>query len=61
MLSKLNNTKYNNICKKFIEILNKTKLFFKKEIKENTKAFIYQSKMEDLLTYRFTVVSVKLV
>ena len=56
MLSSLNNLKYNNICKKFIEILNKTKSTFEKEIRINTKAFIYKSKIsiEDLLTYRFS-------
>ena len=31
MLTTLNNLKYNNICKKIIEILNKTKPFFEKE------------------------------
>ena len=52
----LNDIKYKNICKKFIEILNKTKSTFEKEIRENTKSFIYQSrvKIEDLLTYRFS-------
>ena len=57
-MSKINDIKYNNICKKFVETLNKTKLFFKQEIKENTKAFIYQSKIsiEDLLTYRFNYI-----
>lgn len=58
MLSTLNNLKYNNICKKFIEILNKTKSTFEKEIKENTNTFIYKSKVkiEDLLTYRFSYI-----
>ena len=55
MISKLNETKYKNFCEKFVQILNKTNIFFKDEIKKNTKAFIYKSKIsiEDLLTYRF--------
>jgi hypothetical protein len=58
MISKLNNIRYNNICKNIIGILNKTKMTFEKEIKNNTKAFIYQSKitMENLLTYRFNYI-----
>ena len=58
MMSKLNNNKYNNICKKIFEILNEAKNVFKNEIKENTKAFIYKSKIsvEDLLTYRFSYI-----
>ena len=32
MLSKLNKYKYNNICNKFIEILNTIKPIFEKEI-----------------------------
>lgn len=58
MMSKLNNNKYNNICKNFVEILNEAKNVFKNEIKENTKAFIYKSKIsvEDLLTYRFSYI-----
>jgi|688.fasta_scaffold278005_1 hypothetical protein len=57
-MTTLNDIKYRNICKKFIEIFNNTKIFFKKEIKENTKEFIYQSriKIEDLLTYRFNYI-----
>jgi hypothetical protein len=57
-MTTLNDIKYKNICKKFIEIFNNTKTFFKKEIKENTKEFIYQSriKIEDLLTYRFNYI-----
>lgn len=57
-MTTLNDIKYKNICKKFIEIFNNTKIFFKKEIKENTKEFIYQSriKIEDLLTYRFNYI-----
>jgi hypothetical protein len=55
---KLNNYRYNNICKKFIEILNTIKPFFEKEIKDNTKTFIYKSKVsiEDLLLYRFNYI-----
>ena len=58
MISKLNETKYRNFCKKIIQILNKTNIFFKDEIKKNTKAFIYKSKIsiEDLLTYRFNYI-----
>lgn len=58
MLSKLNNLRYNNICNKFIEILNNIKMFFENQIKENSKTFIYKSKVtiEDLLTYRFNYV-----
>ena len=58
MLTTLNYLKYNNFCKKIIEILNKTKLIFEKEIRENTKAFIYNSSVtiEDLLTYRFSYI-----
>jgi hypothetical protein len=55
MLSKL---RYNNICKKFISILNTTSKTFEKEIKNNTKSFIYNSKItiNDLLLYRFNYV-----
>ena len=58
MLSKLKNLRYNNICNKFIEILNNIKMFFENQIKENSKTFIYKSKVtnEDLLTYRFNYV-----
>ena len=58
MLSKLNNYKYNNICNKFIKILNTIKPIFEKEIKDNTKTFIYKSKItiEDLLLYRFNYI-----
>jgi hypothetical protein len=57
-MSNLNEIKYKKICSKFIEILNKTKIFFKDEIKKNTKTFIYKSKItiEDLLTYRFSYI-----
>jgi len=55
MLSKL---RYNNICKKIISILNTTSETFEKEIKNNTKSFIYNSKItiNDLLLYRFNYV-----
>jgi hypothetical protein len=45
-------------CEKIIQILNKTNIFFKDEIKKNTKTFIYKSKIsiEDLLTYRFNYI-----
>ena len=58
MLSKLNNYKYNNVCNKFIKILNTIKPIFEKEIKDNTKTFIYKSKVtiEDLLLYRFNYI-----
>ena len=58
MLTKLNNYKYNNICNKFIKILNTIKPIFEKEIKDNTKTFIYKSKItiEDLLLYRFNYI-----
>lgn len=58
MMSKLNETKYKKFCEKFIQILNKTNIFFKDEIKKNTKTFIYKSKVsiEDLLTYRFNYI-----
>jgi hypothetical protein len=57
-MSKLNETKYKKFCEKFIQILNKTNIFFKDEIKKNTKTFIYKSKVsiEDLLTYRFNYI-----
>jgi hypothetical protein len=57
-MTTLNNIKYNNIRKNFIKILNNVNPFFKKEIKENTKEFIYNSRItiEDLLTYRFNYI-----
>ena len=58
IISKLYNYKYNNICNKFIKILNTIKPNFEKEIKDNTKTFIYKSKVtiEDLLLYRFNYI-----
>ena len=51
----LSKIKYENILPKFIKTLNSLTTFFKNEIKENTKAFIYNSKIKvkDLLIYRF--------
>ena len=55
MLSKL---RYNNICIKFVSILNTTLQTFEKEIKNNTNSFIYKSKItiNDLLIYRFNYI-----
>lgn len=57
-MSKLNNYKYKNISEKFIQILNTIKPNFEEEIKNNTKTFIYKSKVtiEDLLLYRFNYI-----
>ena len=47
--------KYKNISAKFIDIVNNVNFIFNDEIKKNTKAFIYKSKIttKDLLLYRF--------
>jgi hypothetical protein len=57
-MTNLNEIKYKNYCKQIVKILNGTKIFFKDEIKKNTKAFIYKSKIsiEDLLSYRFSYI-----
>ena len=55
MLSKLYIYKYNNCCNKFIEILNSFNSIITKQIKDNTKTFIYKGKItiEDIVLYRF--------
>ena len=51
----LSTLKYNNISKKFVNVISSIKLFVENEIKTNTKAFVYKSNIfiEDLLLYRF--------
>ena len=51
----LSTLKYNNISKKFVNVISSIKLFVENEIKTNTNAFVYKSNIfiEDLLLYRF--------
>ena len=46
MMSKLNETKYKKFCEKFIQILNKTNIFFKDEIKKIQKLLFINAKYQ---------------